>query len=92
MIGFGLSEKPVREQAHSLDRHISNLVSLLRQLDVRNVTTVYHDWGGQNGLGFTLANPRALVIREHTGLGATLKPAKYAGFIFKALIPPRQLL
>jgi hypothetical protein len=34
---------------------------------------------------------RALVIREHMGLGATLKPAMYAGFIFKSLIPPRQL-
>src|SRR6201987_350609 len=33
MIGFGLSEKPVREQAHTLDGHIANLTSLLRQLD-----------------------------------------------------------
>ena len=32
MIGFGLSEKPVREQAHSLDGHIANLTGLLRQL------------------------------------------------------------
>lgn len=38
MIGFDLSEKPVREQAHSLDGHIANLTSLLRQLDVRNAT------------------------------------------------------
>ena len=32
MIGFGLSEKPVREQAHSLDGHIANLTDLMRQL------------------------------------------------------------
>src|ERR1700747_2581362 len=32
MVGFGLSEKPVREQAHTLDGHISNLTGLLRQL------------------------------------------------------------
>ena len=31
MIGFGLSEKPVREQAHSLDGHIANLTGLLRR-------------------------------------------------------------
>ena len=28
MIGFGLSEKPAREQAHSLDGHIANLAGL----------------------------------------------------------------
>ena len=35
MIGFGLSEKPAREQAHSLDGHIANLTGLVRQLDLR---------------------------------------------------------
>ena len=35
MIGFGLSEKPTREQAHSLDGHIANLIALLRNLDLR---------------------------------------------------------
>jgi pimeloyl-ACP methyl ester carboxylesterase len=29
MIGFGLSEKPAREQAHSLDGHIANLTGLI---------------------------------------------------------------
>src|SRR3984957_2990244 len=33
MIGFGLSEKPAREQAHSLDGNIANLAGLVRQLD-----------------------------------------------------------
>ena len=56
MIGFGLSEKPVREQAHSLDGHIANLTSLLQQLDVRNATMVCHDRGGPTGLGFALSN------------------------------------
>jgi haloalkane dehalogenase len=37
MIAFGLSEKPVHEQAHSLDGHIANLTRLLRQLDIRDV-------------------------------------------------------
>ena len=35
MIGFGLSEKPAREQAHSLDGHIANLTGLLRGLDLQ---------------------------------------------------------
>ena len=42
MIGFGLSEKPAHEQAHSLDGHIANLTSLVRQLDLQRLTVVCH--------------------------------------------------
>jgi pimeloyl-ACP methyl ester carboxylesterase len=65
MIGFGLSEKPVREHAHSLDGHSSNLIALLRQLDLDRVTVVCHDWGGPTGLSYALSHQqrvRALVI------------------------------
>ena len=59
MIGFGRSEQPAREQAHSLDGHIANLTALLRGLDLHRVTLVCHDWGGPTGLGFALSNRRA---------------------------------
>src|SRR5215472_13107563 len=65
MIGFGLSEKPSPEEAHSLDGHIANLTALLRQLDLHGATLVCHDWGGPTGLGFALSNPgrvAALVV------------------------------
>ena len=65
MIGFGLSEKPAREQAHSLDGHIANLAGLVRQLDLNRLTLVCHDWGGPTGLGFAMSNPdrvRALAV------------------------------
>ena len=65
MIGFGLSEKPTREHAHTLDGHSANLVSLVRQLGLDRVTLVCHDWGGPTGLSCALSNPdrmRALVI------------------------------
>jgi haloalkane dehalogenase len=65
MIGFGLSEKPTREDAHSLDGHIANLTALLRGLDFNHITLVCHDWGGPTGLGFALSNlarVRALVV------------------------------
>ncbi|MBX9588079.1 MAG: alpha/beta fold hydrolase [Hyphomonadaceae bacterium] len=64
-VGFGLSEKPTREGAHSLDGHTANLTALMRQLDLQRITLVCHDWGGPTGLSFALANPhrvRALVI------------------------------
>ena len=65
MIGFGLSEKPAREQAHTLDGHIADLVSLVRQLDLTRVTVVCHAWGGPTGLSFAMSNPnrvRALAV------------------------------
>ena len=65
MIGFGLSEKPTREHAHTLDGHSANLVALLRQLDLKRVTLVCHDWGGPTGLSAALSNlerMRALVV------------------------------
>jgi pimeloyl-ACP methyl ester carboxylesterase len=65
MIGFGLSEKPTREQAHCLDGHIANLTALMRQLDLTRITLVCHDWGGPTGLSFAMSNParvRALTI------------------------------
>src|SRR5271155_2685492 len=65
MIGFGLSEKPAREQAHSLDGHIANLTGLVRQLDLHRLTVVCHDWGGPTGLGFAMSNAervRALAV------------------------------
>src|SRR6202023_1579911 len=72
MIGFGLSEKPTREDAHSLDGHIANLTALLRGLDLTRITLVCHDWGGPTGLGFALSNlarfPGACCTRRWSGL------------------------
>ena len=64
-IGFGLSEKPTSEHAHTLDGHAANLVALVRQLGLQRIAVVCHDWGGPTGLAMALSNPariRALVI------------------------------
>jgi pimeloyl-ACP methyl ester carboxylesterase len=65
MIGFGLSEKPTREQAHTLDGHAADLTALIRQLDLKRIALVCHDWGGPTGLSFAISNPervRALTV------------------------------
>ena len=49
-IGCGLSDKPQR-YAYSLATHTDNLIRLLDELDLRQVTMVVHDWGGAIGLG-----------------------------------------
>jgi pimeloyl-ACP methyl ester carboxylesterase len=83
MIGFGLSEKPTREQAHSLDGHAANLTALMRRLDLERMTLVCHDWGGPTGLSFALSNPgrmRALVIMSTWAW--PLPPAEFHTRIF----------
>ncbi len=83
MIGFGLSEKPVREQAHSLDGHIANLTGLLRGLDLHRATLVCHDWGGPTGIGFALSNiarVKALVLMSTWAW--PLPPAEFHTRIF----------
>jgi haloalkane dehalogenase len=83
MIAFGLSEKPTREEAHSLDGDIANLTALMHQLDLRRITLVCHDWGGRTGLGFVFSNPdrvAALVIMSTWAW--PLPPAEFHTRIF----------
>ena len=49
-LGCGLSSKPAGYR-YSLAGHISNLTSLVTQLDLSNVTLFAHDWGGAIGMG-----------------------------------------
>jgi pimeloyl-ACP methyl ester carboxylesterase len=83
MIGFGLSEKPTREQAHTLDGHIANLIALIRHLDLKRITVVCHDWGGPTGLSFAMSNPervRALTVMSTWAW--PLPPAEFHKRIF----------
>jgi pimeloyl-ACP methyl ester carboxylesterase len=82
-IGFGFSEKPPREEAHTLDGHAADLTGLLRGLDVKRITLVCHDWGGPTGLAFALSNPeriRALVVMSTWAW--PLPPAEFHTRIF----------
>ena len=52
-IGCGLSDKP-QDYSYTLTRHIANLVELIDQLDLNEITLLAHDWGGAIGLGAAL--------------------------------------
>ncbi len=57
-IGCGLSDKPgPREYSFRLAQRISDLGQLVRELDLRQVTLVAHDWGGAIGMGAAVAEP-----------------------------------
>jgi haloalkane dehalogenase len=55
-IGCGLSDKP-KHYPYCLAQHVQNLARLVRELDLRGITLVAHDWGGAIGLGAALAEP-----------------------------------
>jgi haloalkane dehalogenase len=69
-IGFGRSDKLVRREDYSYKLHVDVLASLLRQLDLRDVTLVCQDWGGLVGLRVAAENPDrfARIVAANTGL------------------------
>ena len=71
LIGFGRSDKPVDETAHSFDFHREMLLGFVEGLDLHNVMLVVQDWGGLFGLTLPMVAParysRLLVM--NTGLG-----------------------
>ncbi len=46
LVGLGLSSKPRVLELHTLDFHAGRISSLIRALDLRNVTIAGQDWGG----------------------------------------------
>lgn len=52
-IGCGLSDKP-QKYNYRLAQHIANLEVLLKNLDLKNITLVLHDWGGAIGMGYAV--------------------------------------
>ena len=71
LIGFGPSDKPADEAAHSFEFHRNMLLDFVERLDLKNILLVCQDWGGILGLTLPMAMPerftRLLVM--NTGLG-----------------------
>lgn len=68
MIGFGLSDKPVEADYHTLTRHIDNLTSMIERFELRNISLLLHDWGGPVGFGYAVAHPEnvARIVATNT--------------------------
>lgn len=65
LMGFGLSDKPEEEKAHTLQRHVALMSGLIEQLGLKNLIVAGQDWGGPIALRYTIehkANVKALVI------------------------------
>jgi haloalkane dehalogenase len=50
LVGFGRSDKPVRREDYTYQRHVDWMRGVLERLDLRRTTLVCQDWGGLVGL------------------------------------------
>jgi tRNA(adenine34) deaminase len=79
MIGFGKSDKPKKDSAHTFTWHRQVLLEFVERLDLRNVVLVVQDWGGILGLTLPMEAPDRysglLVMNTAFGAGdAPLSP------------------
>ena len=66
-IGFGQSDKPDDPSLHTFDFHSDNMETFIRELDLRNVVLVGHEWDGLVALDYAINRPDntlALVLTD----------------------------
>ena len=70
LVGFGRSDKPVRREDYTYQRHVEWMSGLLAKLNLRNITLFCQDWGGLIGLRLVAEQSErfARVIAGNTGL------------------------
>lgn len=56
-LGFGRSDKPTDFNWYTIARHVEVLTSLIKALDLKNITLVCQDWGGPTGLAQSVYMP-----------------------------------
>jgi tRNA(adenine34) deaminase len=57
LMGFGRSDKPKKDAAHTFTWHRQTLLELVERLDLQQVVLVVQDWGGLLGLTLPMAAP-----------------------------------
>lgn len=57
MIGFGKSDKPKKDAAHTFSWHRQVLLEFIERHDLQDVVLVVQDWGGLLGLTLPMAAP-----------------------------------
>ncbi|WP_299738298.1 haloalkane dehalogenase [uncultured Roseobacter sp.] len=50
LVGFGRSDKPIKREDYTYQRHVDWMSDVLDQLDLHRITLVCQDWGGLIGL------------------------------------------
>lgn len=70
LVGFGKSDKPLRQSDHTHQMHVDVMNELVRQLELEGVTMFAQDWGGLIGLRMIGDEPDryARVVLSNTDL------------------------
>lgn len=82
MIGFGKSDKPKKDSAHTFSWHRQVLLEFVERLDLEDVVLVVQDWGGLLGLTLPMAAPARYrgLLAMNTALGTGDAPLS-PGFV-----------
>lgn len=57
-LGFGRSDKPVKDEVYTFHFHRNMILALIKQLDLQHITLVCQDWGGLIGLTVPMEMPQ----------------------------------
>lgn len=57
LIGMGKSDKPIKEEYHTYDRHCQNILTFIKKLALTNITAFIQDWGSVIGTRVIGENP-----------------------------------
>lgn len=70
LVGFGRSDKPTERSDYTYERHVGWMGSVVRQLDLQDITLVCQDWGGLIGLRLWAEMPErfARIVVANTAL------------------------
>lgn len=70
LVGFGRSDKPLRVEDYTYQRHVDWMTAFVEALDLREITLLCQDWGGLIGLRLVAAMPQrfARVMAANTFL------------------------
>ena len=71
IVGFGKSDKPKKDSAHTFTWHRQVLLEFVERLDLRNIVLAVQDWGGLLGLTLPMEAPQryAGLLVMNTALG-----------------------
>ena len=72
LVGFGRSDKPLKQSDHSYQMHVDVMTAFAQQIDLQGATLCAQDWGGVIGLRMGAADQEryARIMLSNTGLPA----------------------
>ena len=86
LVGFGRSDKPTRQEDYTYARHVTWMSDWLEQLDLRDITVFFQDWGSLIGLRLVAAFPERFsrVVLSNGGMPTGMIPVEYTDFLKEA--------